>query len=98
MTKNYYSIAIDAMGGESAPDKVIEGISLFLKNNNNFNFNIYGDEDQISESLKKFKIFSSPCCKIFHCPFKIEDKNSVRDAIRIGKDTSMWRAIESVKK
>ena len=25
------SIAIDAMGGENSPDKIIEGIELFLK-------------------------------------------------------------------
>ena len=66
MSKINYSIAIDAMGGENSPDKVIEGISLFLKNknNNNFNFNIFGDKEKILVSLKKFNIFSLPCYKI----------------------------------
>ena len=27
------TIAIDAMGGENAPEKTIEGVKLFLKNN-----------------------------------------------------------------
>jgi len=31
MSSFNYTIAIDAMGGENSPDKVIEGISLFLK-------------------------------------------------------------------
>ena len=40
-------IAIDAMGGENAPYKNIEGISLFCKKNKSsqdYFFNIYGDE------------------------------------------------------
>ena len=98
MKRQHYSIAIDAMGGENAPEKVIEGLSLFLKeNNNNFFFNLYGNEELISKYLKKFKIYSLANYKIFNCLFKIEDKNSVREAIKIGKETSMWKAIESVK-
>ena len=44
---NQIIIAIDAMGGENAPSKNIEGISIFLKKNRNkkdFFFNIYGDD------------------------------------------------------
>ena len=39
------SIAIDAMGGDNSPDKVIEGIKIFLeknKSNNDFILNIFG--------------------------------------------------------
>ena len=97
MTMNHYNIAIDAMGGENAPNKVIEGISFFLKENNNFFFNIYGNEDLILKYLKQYKIYSSSNYKIINCSLQIEDKNSVRDSIKIGKDTSMWKAIESVK-
>ena len=32
---NKIIIAIDAMGGENAPHKTIEGVSLFLKKNKN---------------------------------------------------------------
>ena len=50
-------IAIDAMGGENAPAKNIEGISIFLKKNkkkDDFFFNLYGDENLITkESTKK---------------------------------------------
>ena len=93
-----HSIAIDAMGGENSPDKVIEGLSLFIKEEKkDFFFNLYGHEDQIIGSLKKSNLYSYENYKIIHCNSKIEDKDSVRDAIKIGKDTSMWRAIESVK-
>ena len=44
---NKIIIAIDAMGGERAPSKNIEGVFLFIKKNKkkkNFLFNLYGDE------------------------------------------------------
>lgn len=90
-------IAIDAMGGDNSPDKIIEGISLFLKEDKNFFFNIYGQTDPINNSLKKFGITSENNYKIINCETKIENENSVRDAIKVGKDSSMWKAIESVK-
>ena len=37
-------IAIDAMGGENAPDKIIEGIKISLKLSQENFFLIYGDE------------------------------------------------------
>ena len=97
MTGFDHIIAIDAMGGDNSPDKIAEGISLFLKEDKNIFFNIYGKEDLIKKSLEKFKPISPDNYKIFNCETKIEDKNSVRDAIKVGKDSSMWRAIDSVK-
>ena len=46
MTKKI-TIAIDAMGGDNSPDKVIDGVYLFLKRNNSkkdFLINLFGDE------------------------------------------------------
>ena len=54
------SIAIDAMGGDNSPDKTIEGIKFFLKKNlkkKDFVLNIFGKEKEITEKLKKYKIF-----------------------------------------
>ena len=41
MSSFNYTIAIDAMGGENSPDKVIEGLSLFLKEDKEIFFNIF---------------------------------------------------------
>ena len=51
---NKIIIAIDAMGGERAPSKNIEGVFLFIKKNKkkkNFLFNLYGDEVLIKKEL-----------------------------------------------
>ena len=53
------SIAIDAMGGDNSPDKVIEGIKIFLdknKSNDDFILNIFGKEDQIKSKINKYNI------------------------------------------
>ena len=58
MTKKI-SIAIDAMGGDNAPDKTIQGIKIFLNNNKNKNdylLNVFGREKEIKNKLKKFDI------------------------------------------
>ena len=58
MTKKI-TIAIDAMGGENAPKKTIEGLSIFLRKNvnkNDFIILLYGDQKIInSEQLKIHK-------------------------------------------
>ena len=42
------SIAIDAMGGDNSPAKVIEGIKLHSKSSNDVSYKIFGDEKLIN--------------------------------------------------
>ena len=65
-------IAIDAMGGENAPNKNIEGIALFIKNNKNKNdyfFNIFGDKEKILKEVKKYN-FSENLFEILTPPIR----------------------------
>ena len=89
-------IAIDAMGGENSPNKVIEGISIHAKNSNNVNYKIFGDEKLINPYIDKFKIQKSKI-EIFHTNNLVEDKDSALGAAKKGKDTSLWLSIESLK-
>ena len=96
MTKKF-SIAVDAMGGDNAPEKVLEGINLLFENKVDVHINIYGDENVILNRIKKYKYLNDNNCQIIHSPDKVPGDISVRDAIKLGKQTSMWMAIESVK-
>ena len=96
MTKKF-SIAVDAMGGDNAPEKVLEGINLLFENNVDVHINIYGDENVILNRIKKYKYLNDNNCQIIHSPDKVPGDISVRDAIKLGKQTSMWMAIDSVK-
>ena len=97
MTKKF-SIAVDAMGGDNAPDKVLEGINLLFKNKVNIHVDIFGNKDLILKLIKKYKYLNKDNFNITHSPDIVPGDVSVRDAIKLGKQTSMWMAIDSVKK
>ena len=47
-------IAIDAMGGDNSPKKVIEGINIHSKNlSENVNYKIFGNKNLINPLIKK---------------------------------------------
>jgi len=93
MTKTL-NIAVDAMGGEGSPKKTIDGIIHHSKSTKNINYNIFGDETEIN---KFFKDLKNNTFKIFDTKDKILDTDSPLTAARKGKNSSMWKAIESVK-
>ena len=85
------------MGGENAPAKNIEGVSLYLNKNKNKKdvfFNLYGDELLIRKELDKYKI-SSVLCKIIPSSTVVSDEETPLTAIKNSKDSSMWNAINS---
>ena len=94
---NPINIAIDAMGGENSPAKIIKGIEIHNLLSNNTFYNIYGDQEKIEPFIKKTKLTKSKY-KIFHTQNIIKDTDSPLSAAKKGKDTSMWLAIESLKK
>ena len=53
------NIAIDAMGGENSPKKVIEGIDISLKNNRENFFFLYGKKDALIKEINKYKLVKS---------------------------------------
>ena len=93
---NPIKIAVDAMGGENSPNKIIKGIEIHNETTNNVFYNIYGNNNLIEPLLIKTKIPNN-IFKIIHTDKSIEDTDSPLAAAKKGKDTSMWLAIESVK-
>ncbi len=96
MTKKI-TIAIDAMGGENAPKKNIEGLSIFLKKNiskNDFEIHLYGNQDILNQELSKLKI-KSDFVKIIHTDGVVSDEETPLTAIKNSKNTSMWNSIKA---
>jgi len=89
-------IAVDAMGGDNSPEKIINGISEHSKSTKNIFYNIFGDANEINNFVKKFKIYNE--YKILHTENKISGEDTALSAAKKGKNTSMWMAIDSVKK
>ena len=93
---NPIKIAVDAMGGENSPYKVVKGIEIhFIKSKNIF-YNIFGNKNKILPIIQKTKI-SKQNYKIIHTENIIEDTDSALSAAKKGKDTSMWLSVESLK-
>ena len=88
-------IAVDAMGGDGSPKKIIDGIILNNKSNKNIFYKIFGDQNQISELIKN-KI-DNKFYEIIHTDKVIKSTDSPLEGAKRGKETSMWLAVESVK-
>ena len=89
-------IAIDAMGGENSPHKIIDGIKISLKSNNNNHFLLYGDETILKKEISSDKNLEK-YCEIINTKDIILDNESPLTAAKRGKDSSMWKAVESLK-
>ena len=94
MTKKI-TFAVDAMGGEDSPKKIIEGIKLFNKKNKDVYYKIFGNKNIINNSLNNF--IDKNSFEIINTENQVVDTDSALAGAKKGKDTSMWLAIESVK-
>ena len=89
-------IAVDAMGGDGSPKKIIDGlIHNNNKNKENF-FLIFGDQEKIEDCISN-KIDKN-FYKLIDTKKIVKSTDSPLEGAKRGKDTSMWLAIESVKK
>ena len=88
-------IAVDAMGGDGSPKKVIDGIQHHYKNNKNTFYQIFGDKDKILPYIKNDLLNSS--FEIIHTTDIVKGTDSPLEGAKRGKNTSIWLAIQSVK-
>ena len=89
------TIAVDAMGGDNSPKKILEGINLHYKKSKNIFYKIFGD----TNILNKIVPSSLPkeVYELNHTNESVKDTDTPLYGAKKGKNTSMWLAIESVK-
>ena len=90
------NIAVDAMGGDNSPQKIIDGIEMHHKESKNIYYKLFGDKNIIDPIINKKSIDKS-AYEIIHTDEKIKGEDSAFKAAKRGKNTSMWLAIDSVK-
>ena len=91
------TIAIDAMGGEDAPKKNIEGLDIFLKKNkrnDDFIIYLFGDKKTLDKYISDFNI-NDKRLEIIHTEAVVSDEETPLTAIKNSKNTSMWNSIKS---
>ena len=88
-------IAVDAMGGDGSPKKTIDGILHHHKENKDVFYKIFGNKNEINPLIDD-KILKDNY-EIVHTDNSVKSTDSPLEAAKRGKDTSMWKSIESVK-
>jgi len=89
-------ISLDAMGGDHAPEIVIEGASIARERVPNLRFLIFGDETRIVPLLTRFPNLKG-CCEVYHTDKLISADDRPSQALRRGRDSSMGLSIQAVK-
>ena len=81
------TIAVDAMGGDGSPKKVIDGIIHHSKNKNNIFYKIFGDKNNIENFIPPS--FNKNLYEIFHTNDVVEGKDTPLGAAKRGKNTTI---------
>ncbi|HTP78154.1 MAG TPA: phosphate acyltransferase PlsX [Rhizomicrobium sp.] len=91
------TVSIDAMGGDAGPGIVVAALSRSIVRHPGVNFILHGDESELQPLLaRRSKLADRVTLRHTAERVRMEEKPSL--ALRRGRNTSMWRAIESVKK
>ena len=88
-------IAVDAMGGDNSPKKIVEGINLHYKKSKNIFYKIFGDTNILNKILPSS--LPKEVYELNHTNESVKGTDTPLSGAKKGKNTSMWLAIESVK-
>lgn len=92
-------ISVDAMGGDTAPDIVIDGIVHFYDvhaQGRDVQFLLHGNEKTVAPLLSKAGL-TAPKVLLAHTDTTISMEDKPSHALRRGKGTSMWNTVAAVK-
>jgi phosphate acyltransferase len=85
---NVVNILVDAMGGDNAPDQIVEGCIAAINQADGFDILLIGDNTRISKTLNA-EGFSNQRLKVIHADEVITNEDSPTKAIRTKKNSSM---------
>ena len=87
-------IALDTMGGDNAPVSVIDGADIAKAKSPSIEIIFVGDDKIIRPLLEKSKHFSS--ADVIHTDHAVSSGDTASQAVRRGRNSSMWLAIAEV--
>ncbi len=89
-------ISIDAMGGDKAPETVIAGVKKAHDKYPDVFFLLFGDEAKIAP-LAEQNGLDKQAYQIHHTKEVVKADEKPSAAVRYGRESSMWKAIYSVR-
>lgn len=90
------TLALDAMGGDFGPGVVIPGAAMSLVRHPALNFIFTGVQSRIAAELDKHPALKARA-RVVHTDTAIAMDDKPAQALRRGKGTSMWLALEAVR-
>ncbi|MEO1794979.1 MAG: phosphate acyltransferase, partial [Pseudomonadota bacterium] len=91
------TISLDAMGGDRGTETVVAGAAISLERHPELSFLLHGDADRLSRALKSHSALKQRS-EIVPTEGVIAMDAKPSQAMRKGKGTSMWSAIEAVQR
>jgi len=92
------TVSIDAMGGDAGPGVVVTALARSAVRHPGVNFILHGDEATLQPLFDRRLSKLKERVQIRHAPERVRMEEKPSAALRRGRNTSMWRAIESVAK
>lgn len=89
-------ILVDAMGGDKAPDEIVNGCVDAVNKSEGFDILLLGDNEKINAVLKERK-FDAGRIKIRHTTEVIENEDAPTKAVRSKKDSSIVVGFKMLK-
>lgn len=94
------TVAVDVMGGDNAPNSVIEGINTIVAqksiNTADVQFLLYAVEQDLVSSGAKLSAEASSVCEFIYTSARVSDNWKVTEALKRGPGTTMWEAVNAV--
>jgi glycerol-3-phosphate acyltransferase PlsX len=91
-------IALDAMGGDVGASVVVPGAAISLSRHPDTEFLLFGDRARIEPELARHPALKA-ASRVFHTDVAVSANDKPSQALRRGRKTSsMWLAIDAVKK
>ncbi len=88
-------LSIDAMGGDDAPEVVLDGLQLVARKRSDVSFLLHGRSSELREGIETRGI--SGRCQVLHHDDVVTMSEKPSAALRRRQSTSLWGAVQSVK-
>jgi len=90
------TLSLDAMGGDNAPDIVVKGLQIARKRHPHVRFLLHGDQAALGPLIGRGDGLSD-ICEIRHAEGVVGNDEKPSQAVRRGRDSSLWQSIQAVK-
>ncbi len=89
------TISLDAMGGDKAPDVVLQGVQIARTRLPHVDFLLYGDQAQLDPLLDRMPDLRA-VCQVRHTEHAVSGCDKPSQVLRTGRQSSMWLAVDAV--